>query len=283
MSKRKRFGEILIEAGVLTEATLQKALLRQRGTGRRLGLILEEMGVISERDVVLVLARQFHLKTVSNIAKHPFSPEILALVDSDTALAKYIFPLKVADKALYLAMSNPLDMETIENLSFRTGLTVVPYVTTAAEIQAAIKAHYLKQEKQSDPDWWSILVVEDAEMVRSAVVAALRKAGYQTREATNGAEGIKMAVQQPPHLIVADIMMPRMDGFEMFKALQANSTTQRIPVIALSARSTPEEEARLLNAGFFDFIPKPINVVRLLARLKRALQHTYGRQVTSAD
>jgi CheY-like chemotaxis protein len=278
MSKRKLFGEILIEAGALTAETLQKALLRQRGTGRRLGLILEEMGVISERDIALVLARQFHLKTVSNIAKHLFPQAVLALVDSDTALAKYIFPLKVTDKTLFVAMSNPLDMETIENLSFRTGLTVVPYVTTAAEIQAAIKAHYLKEERQGGSDWWSILVVEDAEMIRSAIVAALKKAGYEIREATNGAEGIKMAVQQPPHLIIADIMMPRMDGFEMFKALQANSATQRIPVIALSARSTPEEEARLLNAGFFDFIPKPINVVRLLARLKRALRHTYGQQ-----
>ena len=81
MSKRKRFGEILIEAGALTEETLQKALIRQRGTGRRLGLILEEMGVISEREIALGVARQFHLKTVSNIAKHLFPFEVLALID----------------------------------------------------------------------------------------------------------------------------------------------------------------------------------------------------------
>ena len=53
---------------------------------------------------------------------------------------------------------------------------------------------------------------------------------------------------------------------------------RRRPSSAAPARSTPEEEARLLDAGFFDFIPKPINVVRLLARLKRALRHTYGQE-----
>ncbi|HKK00716.1 MAG TPA: hypothetical protein VJ955_00995, partial [Desulfuromonadales bacterium] len=87
MTKRKRFGEILLEAGVLSEDTLKKALARQIETGQKLGLILEEMKVISERDIVLVLGRQFHIKTVSNIAKHPFPPDVLDRVDVSTALA----------------------------------------------------------------------------------------------------------------------------------------------------------------------------------------------------
>lgn len=279
MAKRKLFGEILVESGVLTEETLGKALEHQKGSGRRLGLVLEEMKIISERDIALVLARQFHFKTVSNIAKYPFPPDVLALVDVNTALAKYVFPLKVVDKSLYLAMSNPLDIETIENLTFRSGLEIVPYVTTAAEIHAAVCAHYLKGEQAKTTDQWVVLVAEDSELVRSTVVAAIKKAGYQVLEAANGAEALKIAAQQKPHLVLADIMMPQVGGYEMFRSLQANPATKDIPVIALSARSTPEEEARLLNAGFFDFIPKPLNVVRLLARLKRALRHIYGLQI----
>ncbi|HKK01058.1 MAG TPA: response regulator, partial [Desulfuromonadales bacterium] len=173
----------------------------------------------------------------------------------------------------------PLDIETIDKLTFQTGLTIVPYVTTATEIHAAISVHYLKGEQAKTTDRWVVLVAEDSELVRSTVVAAIKRAGYKPLEAADGGEALKIAIQQKPHLVLADIMMPQVDGYEMFRSLQANPATKNIPVIALSARSTPEEEARLLNAGFFDFIPKPLNAVRLLARLKRALRHTYGPQI----
>jgi DNA-binding response OmpR family regulator len=67
-----------------------------------------------------------------------------------------------------------------------------------------------------------------------------------------------------------------MDGYAMFRALQANNSTRKIPVIALSSRSTAEEEAKLLDMGYFDFVPKPINPVRLVARVKRSLKMVYG-------
>jgi DNA-binding response OmpR family regulator len=171
-------------------------------------------------------------------------------------------------------------MDAIDDITFRTGLRVVPCVTTPAEIQAGVHRHYLEgqepQAPQTDSDWWSILVVDDQELVRSAIIAALKKDGYQTLEATNGADGLKLACQQNPHLIISDTIMPRMDGYEMFRALQVHNTARKIPVIALSSKSAAEEEAKLLDAGYFDFIPKPINPVRLLARVRRALKTTYG-------
>lgn len=284
MSKRKRFGEILVEAGVISETQLNLALDKQRGSGQRLGQVLEEMGIVTEKDVAVVLARQFGLKTVQNLAKYNFADELLALVDSETALKRNIFPLKLEGKSLYLAMVNPLDMETIDSLTFRTRLRVLPCVTTPAEIQAAVHKHYLLKktaaaevEGEAD-DWWHILVVDDQELVRAAIVAALKRQGYRLSEATNGAEGLKQACQNLPHLIVTDTVMPRMDGFEMFRALQSQEATQAVPVIALSSRSTPEEEARLLDAGYFDFIGKPINPIRLTSRVRRALRICYGDQ-----
>jgi DNA-binding response OmpR family regulator len=68
-----------------------------------------------------------------------------------------------------------------------------------------------------------------------------------------------------------------MDGLEMFRALQNNVVTRDIPVIALSSKAAAEEEARLLDLGYFDFIAKPINQVRLAARVKRALRSVYGQ------
>lgn len=278
MAKRKRFGEILVDAKVLDEVQLARALEKQRGTGRRLGQVLEEMGVVTERDIAAALARQFGFKTVSSIARASFSKELLELFDSDIAMNKMLFPLRLEGKTLSLAMVNPLDMETIENISFQRGLRVIPFVTIPSEIQSAVNRHYLKIVEQSHEAerWWTVLVVDDQDLVRSAVVSSLKKEGYTLLEAANGAEGLKTALQEKPHLIISDTVMPRMDGNEMFRAIQTNLSIKHIPVIALSSKSSAEEEAKLLGMGYFDFIAKPINPVRLLARTKHALRIIYG-------
>jgi CheY-like chemotaxis protein len=278
MAKRMRFGEILVEAKVLNESQLQRALEKQKGTGRRLGQVLEEMGVVTERDIAAALARQFGFKTVANIARASFSKELLDLFDGDTAMNKMLFPLKREGASLFLAMVNPLDIETIENISFKRGLRIVPCVTTPTEIQSAVNRHYFKiVEQKQDPDsWWTVLVVDDQDLVRAAAVAALKREGYNLLEASNGADGLKVALQEKPHLIIADTIMPRMDGYEMFRAIKGNVSIKHIPVIALSSKSTAEEEAKLLEMGYFDFIAKPINPVRLVARSRHALRIIYG-------
>ncbi len=278
MAKRKRFGEILIEARVVDENQLQRALEKQKGTGRRLGQVFEEMGVVTERDIAAALARQFGFKTVANIARATFSEELLALCDSDTAMNKMLFPLKKEGSTLFLAMVNPLDIDTIDNLAFKEGLRIVPCVTTPSEIQSAVNRHYLKIVEQThEPDtWWTVLVVDGQDLVRSAILAALKREGYNLLEASNGADGLKVALQKKPHLIISDTVMPRMDGYEMFRAIQANLDIKHIPVIALSSKASADEEAKLLEMGYFDFIAKPINPVRLVARTKHALRIIYG-------
>jgi len=278
MQKRKRFGEILVEANVVDEQQLGRALEKQRGTGRRLGQVLEEMGVVTERDIAAAVARQFGFKTVSNIARASFGKELLAVMDGDTAMNKLMFPLKMEGTTLYLAMVNPLDIETIDNLSFRSGMRVVACVTTPSEIQSAVNRHYLKIVEQATASdaWWTVLVVDDQDLVRAAAVAALKRQGFNLLEASNGADGLKVALQNKPHLIIADTVMPRMDGYEMFRAIQSNAGIKNIPVIAMSSKSSAEEEAKLLDMGYFDFIAKPINPVRLVARVKHALRIVHG-------
>lgn len=278
MQKRKRFGEILVEAKVVDEQQLALALEKQRGTGGRLGQVLEDMGVVTERDIAAAVACQFGFKTVANIARASFSAELLAVTDGDTAMNKLMFPLKKEGATLFLAMVNPLDIETIDNLSFKSSLRVVPCVTTPSEILAAVNRHYYKiVEQAKEPDaWWTVLVVDDQDLVRSAAVATLKRQGFNLLEASNGADGLKVALQSKPHLIIADTVMPRMDGYEMFRAIQGSPGIKNIPVIALSSKSTAEEEAKILEMGYFDFIAKPINPVRLVARVKHALRIVHG-------
>lgn len=274
---RKKIGETLVEMGIIEESTLQKALELQRGSNKRLGQVLEEMDVLLEEDLARAIARQFGFRYVKGLARFRFPPEVLGLCDAETALTKSIFPLKIEGTTLHLAMSNPLDIALQDNFSFKTGLNITPCVTSPQEIKAAIKKNYLTEVvTQEDDRSWSILIVDDQDIVLSAVEAALKKEGYTVHKASNGAEGLKKALQTHPHLIITDVLMPRMDGQEMFRALQANRGVADIPVIALSAKAAAEEEYRLLEMGFFDFIPKPINPIRLAARVRRAMRQTHG-------
>ena len=270
-------GEILLETGIITQEILDKALAQQKGSDKRLGQILEAMDVVLEEDVAKALGKQFNFPYVKGIARYRFPTEVLDLVDAEIALTNFIFPLKVDGNTLHLAMSNPLDMDLQNDLAFKSGLRISPCVTTPEEIKEAVKKHYLKEiEATAEDRSWNILIVDDQAIVLSAAEAALRKEGYNVYTATNGAEGLKMAIQVQPHLIITDVVMPRMDGPEMYRALQGNRGVADIPVIVLSAKASAEEEYRLLEMGFFDFVAKPINPIRLTARVRRAMRLTQG-------
>ncbi|MCW8893744.1 MAG: response regulator [Deltaproteobacteria bacterium] len=269
---RKKMGEILLENEVISQKDLDQALLRQKENHQPLGKILEDMDIVLEEDIAKALSTQFGFPYVKKFARYKFPTEVLKQIDDESALSHLIFPLKLDKKTLYLAMANPLDMALQSDLSFKLALRISPCVATPDELKAAIKKHYLtdipfKKEDRS----WNVLLVDNHEIVLSAAEAALKKEGYSIYKARNGAEGLKIATQLQPDLIITDIPMPRMDGIEMFKAIQANKDIAKVPVIALSARTAAEEEYRLLEMGFFDFIAKPINPIRLMARVKRAI------------
>lgn len=271
---RKKMGEILLDNEVITQGDLDQALLRQKSSRKPIGKILEEMDVVLEEDIAKVLSEQFGFPYAKKFSRHKFNPELLKLIPAETALAHLIFPLKRDKKNLYLAMANPLDMAMQSDLSFKLGTRVSPCVATPAEIQTAIKKHYLTDiQEEREERTRNILLVDNHEIALTAAESTLKQEGYAVYKATNGAEALKIATQLQPDLIITDIPMPRMDGIELYKALQTNREIARVPVIALSSKTTVEDEYRLLEMGFFDFIAKPINPMRLLARAKRALSY----------
>jgi len=270
---RKKMGEILIENEVISQSDLDQALIRQKGSRKPIGKILEDMQVILEEDIAKALSAQFGFPYVKRFSRHRFPQQVLDKIDAETALAHLVFPLKIDKKTLYLAMSNPLDMSLQSDLSFKLAMRISPCVATPDEIKAAIKKHYLTEVPTDNDDLdLNILLVDNQDIVLNAEEAALKKEGYTIYKAKNGAEGLKIAIQLHPNLIITDIVMPRMDGVEMFKALKANGEIDNIPVIALSSKTTAEDESNILEMGFFDFIAKPINPIRLVARVKRALR-----------
>ncbi len=116
-----------------------------------------------------------------------------------------------------------------------------------------------------------ILVVDDTEDIRALLRLILENAGYVVLEADSGAAALALVRREPPDLILLDVMMPGMSGYEVCQQLKDDEATQAIPVLFLSALSQADAETRGLAVGAADFITKPISMAVLLARVKTHL------------
>ncbi len=279
MQIRKRFGEILVEAGVITDSVLTAALQAQKKSGLALGRILEDMGAISDWDIATILARQFNLSAVQKIAAPAIPENLLQVIDCDMAIKKNVFPLELKDGLLRLAISNPLDFDSLDKIAFKTALRSEPVLATPTESFKAIKRYYLNEGSSKDSAPNKVLIVDENDLYRGTICANLRKAGYQPLFADSTTAAIKLALQENPHLILLSTKGNTAHTKMLIQTLQNNVATQNRPVIALSAIGSPEEEAALLGMGFFDIIFKPLNYVRLLARIERTIRFFYHEQI----
>ena len=116
-----------------------------------------------------------------------------------------------------------------------------------------------------------ILVVEDNEMNRDMLSRRLERKGFEVTVAVNGQEGIDMASSNSPDIILMDLSLPVIDGWEATRQIKANPTTQVIPVIALTAHAMAGDEKKALEAGCNDYDTKPIDLKRLLGKIETLL------------
>jgi DNA-binding response OmpR family regulator len=116
-----------------------------------------------------------------------------------------------------------------------------------------------------------ILVVDDEEDVVEVLKLVLGKNGYEVLAATSGMDGLARAQSALPDLILLDIMMHRMDGWEVLKLLKLDERTSAIPVVILSARVEPKDKIRGLQEGAIDYVTKPFAVRDILAKIAAAL------------
>ncbi|MDR3134998.1 MAG: response regulator [Deltaproteobacteria bacterium] len=116
-----------------------------------------------------------------------------------------------------------------------------------------------------------ILIVDDDELIHKLLGAILQKAGFDCLDALSGQEALEKAQKERPELVILDIMMPEMDGFEVMRALKSNPITSSIPVIFLSGKFHNREKAMARELGAADFMEKPFERSELLARVKTYL------------
>jgi DNA-binding response OmpR family regulator len=113
-----------------------------------------------------------------------------------------------------------------------------------------------------------ILVVEDEKDVREMIRLNLKAAGFDVVEAGNGAEALALAKNDPPKVIILDLMMPEMSGIEVCRALRRNPATSRIPVLMLTAKSTEEDKVVGFEVGADDYVTKPFSPRELVLRVR---------------
>jgi CheY-like chemotaxis protein len=115
-----------------------------------------------------------------------------------------------------------------------------------------------------------VLVVEDVEFNRDLVVQLLEDT-YEVLTAVDGLEGIRMAEHERPHLILMDLSLPVINGWEATRRIKANAALRAIPIIALSAHAMTGDEEKALQSGCDDYLSKPLDEALLFAKLARFL------------
>jgi len=116
-----------------------------------------------------------------------------------------------------------------------------------------------------------ILLVEDNEMNRDMLSRRLERKGHQVVIAVDGQQALEFAAGETPDLILMDMSLPVMDGWEATRQLKAGEATKQIPIIALTAHAMPEDERKSRAAGCDDFDTKPIELPRLLEKMNALL------------
>ncbi|MFO0876420.1 MAG: response regulator [Gemmataceae bacterium] len=116
-----------------------------------------------------------------------------------------------------------------------------------------------------------ILLVEDNEMNRDMLSRRLARKGFEVLVAVDGGQGVEMAVAERPDLILMDMSLPVLNGWEATQKIRATTETARIPVIALTAHAMAGDEQRALEAGCDDYDTKPVELDRLLGKIQALL------------
>ena len=141
MAGRKKLGDLLKEAGLIDDFQLEAALSHQRNWGGKLGSIVVDLEFAGEEDIAWVISETMGVPYI-NLFEPELSPDIFKVLKADMAKKFGVVPVRKEANALVLAMADPLDIATMDNIRFITGLSIKPVLSMASEIKDAIRKYY---------------------------------------------------------------------------------------------------------------------------------------------
>ena len=127
-----------------------------------------------------------------------------------------------------------------------------------------------------------ILLVEDNEMNRDMLSRRLERKGYSIAIATDGQQGVDMAASEAPALILMDMSLPVLDGWEATRRIRADHRTKHVPIIALTAHAMQGDEQKARESGCDDYDTKPVELPRLLEKIERLLSQVSSKRAGAA-
>lgn len=272
MQEWKKLGQILIERGIISSLSFERMLAVSHRDKKRIGWTLENSGLVTGEELAAALAQQFGLKVITNLCNYTYSQQILELIPGEQAIQRLMFPLKVENGRLLLAVADPTEFKFVENLAANSGLQITRCVATRQEIHRAICKYYLKREFSASTTE-TVLVIDDEATTQALAQEFLVKEGYRVLIANDGLEGFNLLISQKPHVIITDKVMPKLDGVRLLQSIQAIPEFQPVPVLLMSDKLTPEEEMKVFEMGFFDYLAKPISRIPMISRVKRAFRY----------
>ena len=128
----------------------------------------------------------------------------------------------------------------------------------------------------------TVLIVEDEQDILNLISFNLRKVGYKTRKASSGEEGLTDMIEERPDLVILDLMLPGIDGFEVCRKMKGNEQLSNIPIIMLTAKTEDADIVSGLESGADDYITKPFSPGVVVARVRtvlRRIRHEKPRKV----
>jgi type IV pilus assembly protein PilB len=145
MAERKKIGDLLVEAGLIDKFQLASALAHQRNWGGKLGAILIEMRFVDESELARILSEKLRIP-YEDLFQETIAEEVLALIKPEIAKKHGVVPARKDGRSLVLAMSDPLDIDAMDEVRFITGMSIKPVLAMESEIQDAIRKYYCKEE-----------------------------------------------------------------------------------------------------------------------------------------
>ena len=125
----------------------------------------------------------------------------------------------------------------------------------------------------------TIIIVEDDEDIADSIRYNLEREGFRARLAATGEDALNLILDRPPSLILLDLNLPHMNGFELCRRLRSEATAARVPILMLTARTDEADKVLGLNMGADDYITKPFSMRELVARVNAALRRAEGSEV----
>ena len=234
MRERKRLGDILLEAGKISLAQLNRALETQRKTKRRLGEVLIDQGLLTEDEIADVLAQQLSLERI-DLEKTFVEQDMARSIPKEVALKYTAIPIFMRDGKLVVAMSDPLNMFAIDDICFITQKKIQPAVATKKQIEKAIEIYYSKQDADQ--------AIEELKREFTASVEESQRTGMELSDDVQAAPAVRLTNSIINQAIATNASDIHIEPFENYVAVRYRVDgvlfeSNRIPQSLYSAVST---------------------------------------------